>query len=118
MTGDTGRTQAGGRSLVGVGATVLLVVLLAVGYIVSGRASVEAHTYVHVMAGLLWTGTDLFIGAVLGPAIGGLDEEESAAVFTRLTPKTTFFLPAMALLTIAGGITLALRVQLFPNAQP
>lgn len=37
MTGDTARTQAGGRSLVGVGATVLLVVLLAVGYSVGER---------------------------------------------------------------------------------
>lgn len=81
-------------------------------------ASVQAHTYLHVMAGLLWTGTDLFLGAILGPVIGGLDEEESAAVFTRLTPKTAFFLPAMALVTIAGGITLAQRVGLFPNSAP
>lgn len=92
--------------------------LLALGYVLSGEASVEVHTYVHVMAGLLWTGTDLFIGAVLGPVIGGLDEEESAAVFTRLTPKTTFFLPAMALLTIGGGITLAQRLGYFPNSEP
>ena len=97
---------------------VVAVAVLATAYVVSGEASVTAHTYVHVMAGLLWTGTDLFMGAVLGPAIGGLDEEESAAVFTRLTPKTTFFLPAMALVTIASGITLAQRLGHFPNSEP
>ena len=97
---------------------VVAIAILATGYVTSGMASVEVHTYVHVMAGLLWTGTDLFIGAVLGPVLGGLDEEESAAVFTRLTPKTTFFLPAMALVTIAGGITLAQRLGHFPNSEP
>ena len=81
-------------------------------------ASVQNHTYVHVMSGVLWTGTDLFIGAILGPVIGGLDEEASAAVFERLTPKTAFFLPSMAFLTIATGIPLALRLGVFPNAGP
>ena len=97
---------------------VVAVSVLAVAYVSSGAASVTAHTYVHVLAGLLWTGTDLFMGAVLGPAIGGLDEEASAAVFTRLTPKTTFFLPSMAFVTIAGGITLAQRLGYFPNSEP
>jgi len=81
-------------------------------------ASIQHHTYVHVMSGVLWTGTDLFIGAILGPVIGGLDEEASAAVFERLTPKTAFFLPSMAFLTIATGIPLALRLGVFPNAGP
>lgn len=81
-------------------------------------ASLQMHTYVHVMAGVLWTGTDLFLGLVLGPVVGGLDDAESAAVFRRLTPKLSFFLPAMALVTIAGGITLAQRVGWFSNAAP
>ncbi|WP_073308440.1 hypothetical protein [Halobaculum gomorrense] len=94
---------------------VVAVPLLALGYAVTA-ASVQIHTYVHVMAGLLWTGTDIFIGAVLGPVIGGLDEEQSAAVFERLTPKTAFLLPALAFTTIAGGITLAQRLSVFPHA--
>ncbi|GAB3423475.1 hypothetical protein GCM10027435_29510 [Haloparvum alkalitolerans] len=91
--------------------------LAALGYALT-VASLQAHTYVHVMAGVLWTGFDLFIGAVLGPVVGGLDDETSAAVFQRLTPKTAFLLPALAVTTIAGGITLALRLNLFPNAEP
>lgn len=97
---------------------VVAVCVLLLAYVSSGAASITTHMYVHVMAGVLWTGTDLFMGAVLGPVTGGLEEQESAALFTRLTPKTTFFLPAMALLTIAGGITLSLRMGYFPNAEP
>jgi len=96
---------------------VLAVSLLALGYATT-VAPLRHHTYIHVMAGVLWTGTDLFIGAILGPVIGGLDEEASAAVFQRLTPKTAFFLPSMATLTIATGIPLALRLGVFPNAGP
>ncbi|WP_425433299.1 hypothetical protein [Haloarcula rubra] len=81
-------------------------------------ASVQHHTYVHVMAGVLWTGTDIFIGAILGPVVGSLDEQQSAAVFEKLTPKTAFFLPSMAFLTIASGLALALRLGVFTNPDP
>jgi len=88
---------------------VVLLPLAALGYAVT-VASVEQHTYVHVMAGVLWTGIDVFLGAVLGPVVGGLDDEQSAAVFQRLTPKTAFLLPSLAFVTIAGGITLTHRL--------
>jgi hypothetical protein len=99
-------------------AAVVVVAVGAFGY-ASTVASLEHHTYVHVLAGVLWTGIDVFMGAVLGPVVGGLDDEESAAVFRRLTPKTAFLLPSLAFVTIAGGITLALRIPgLFPHAEP
>jgi hypothetical protein len=95
------------------------VVAVALGALASTAVvSREIHTYVHVMAGVLWTGIDIFIGAVLGPVIGGLDEEQSAAVFERLTPKTSFLLPSLAFVTIASGIVLAQRVDAFPHAGP
>ncbi|CQR48813.1 hypothetical protein BN996_00261 [Haloferax massiliensis] len=96
---------------------IVAVSVVALGYAVT-VGSLQQHTFVHVMAGLLWTGTDLFMGAILGPVIGGLTDEQSAAVFERLTPKTAFFLPSMALVTIAGGITLAQRLGVFPHAEP
>ncbi|WP_425492952.1 hypothetical protein [Natrinema amylolyticum] len=94
---------------------VVAVPLAALGYALT-VATVQQHTYVHVMAGVLWTGIDLFMGAVLGPVIGGLDDEQSSAVFQRLTPKTAFLLPSLAFVTIAGGITLAQRIGIFPHA--
>ncbi|WP_435064194.1 hypothetical protein [Halobaculum sp. EA56] len=98
-------------------AAAVPVPLVALGYAVT-VASLQVHTYVHVMAGVLWTGIDLFIGAVLGPVVGGLDDEQSAAVFERLTPKTAFLLPSLAFVTIAAGITLARRIGAFPHAGP
>jgi len=98
-------------------AAVVALPLAALGYAVT-VASLQHHTYVHVMAGVLWTGIDIFIGAVLGPVVGGLDDEQSAAVFRRLTPKTAFLLPSLAFVTIAGGITLAQRLGVFPHAEP
>jgi hypothetical protein len=95
---------------------VMVVPLAALGYAVT-VGTLQQHTYVHVMAGILWTGFDLFIGAVLGPVIGGLDDDQSSAVFQRLTPKTAFLLPSLAFVTIAGGITLAQRIGMFPHAE-
>jgi hypothetical protein len=95
---------------------VVGVSLLALAYVTT-IGTREQHTYVHVMAGVLWTGIDLFMALVLGPVVGGLDLEERASFFQRLTPKTAFLLPTLATVTIAGGITLALRLEyLFSHA--
>lgn len=106
-----------GRANPAFAVAVVLIPLAALGYALT-VATVPHHTYVHVMAGLLWTGIDVFFGAVLGPVIGGLDDEKSSAVFQRLTPKLAFLLPMLALVTIAAGITLAQRLGLFPDAEP
>jgi hypothetical protein len=90
--------------------------LAAMGYVLTAPP-IQQHTYVHVMAGVLWTGIDVFLGAVLGPVVGGLDDDQSAAVFERLTPKTAFLLPSLAFVTIGGGITLAQRQGYFDGAE-
>ena len=50
-----------------VGAVAVPVVALAYALTV---APVVHHIYVHVMAGVLWTGIDLFMALVLGPVLG------------------------------------------------
>lgn len=80
--------------------------------------TIQHHTYVHVMAGVLWTGIDLFMALVFGPVLGSLAVSERASVFERFTPKMTFLMPTLALVTIFGGITLATRMGIFPNADP
>jgi len=96
-----------------VGAVVVPLAALAAALFAN---DLRALTYVHVMAGVLWTGIDLFIGAVLGPVLGGMDPEDRADFFGRFTPKMTFLMPALALVTIAGGITLALKIETFAYA--
>jgi hypothetical protein len=98
-------------------AGAVAVPVLALAYVVT-MGSIRQHIYLHVMAGVLWTGIDLFMAAVLGPVLGGLDVDTRADVFQRFTPKMTFLMPVLALVTIAGGITLALRMGYFPNADP
>ncbi|WP_368408675.1 hypothetical protein [Halorussus salilacus] len=98
-------------------AGVLAVPLLALVYGVT-VGSYRHLTYVHVMAGVMWTGVDLFMGLVLGPVIGGLAVKQRAQVFQRLTPKTTFLMPSLAFVTIFGGVTLAQRLGKFPHADP
>ena len=95
----------------------VVVPLVALAYALTG-ASREIHTFVHVMAGVLWTGFDLFMALVLGPVLGGLSVDERASVFERFTPKMTFLMPTLALVTIAAGITLLMRLWSFPAADP
>ena len=96
----------------GAGA-VLIPVTLFVAAVLFG--TVQQLTYVHVMAGVLWTGIDLFMAMVLGPVLGGLDVEERAAVFQRFTPKMTFLMPTLAFTTIFGGMVLAAQMGLLPG---
>jgi hypothetical protein len=120
MSTGTVRGTVGGMAQRANPAFTLAVVLLSVtalGYALT-VASLRHHTYVHVMAGVLWTGIDLFMGAVLGPVVGGLDDDSAAAVFERLTPKTAFLLPSLAFVTIASGLVLAQDIGVFPHSGP
>jgi hypothetical protein len=98
-------------------AAVVVLPLLALVYATT-MGSLQAHTYVHVMAGVLWTGIDVFMALVLGPVLGGLSVEERASWFETFTPKMTFLMPTLATVTIFGGITLATRLGVFPNPGP
>ena len=80
--------------------------------------TIQIHTYVHVMAGVLWTGIDVFMALVVGPVLGALSVEERASWFETFTPKMAFLMPTLATVTIFGGITLAVRIGVFPNAGP
>lgn len=79
---------------------------------------VESLKYVHVLTGVLWTGIDVYMGFVVGPVIGGLEPEERAAVFQRLTPKMTFLMPSLAAVTITGGVYLSMDIGVFTFSNP
>lgn len=63
--------------------------------------------FVHVMAGLLWTGIDLFLGFVLGPVLRQVDVSVRRAVALQLTPRTLFLMPTLAFITGTSGWFLA-----------
>lgn len=62
--------------------------------------------YTHVAAGAVWFGFALLFPAVVGPALGGLDEDDAIAVTTQLTPKLVFFIFGFSLTTVLSGTAL------------
>lgn len=84
---------------------VALSLAVMIGVIASG--SLLALNFLHVAAGLLWTGIDLFMGFVVGPALRRTPFEVRRAVMTQLTPRTMFILPTLAILTGTTGWYLA-----------
>jgi uncharacterized membrane protein len=63
--------------------------------------------FVHVFCGLLWTGIDLFMGFLLGPILRVVDLPARKAVLLRLTPRTLFLMPTLAIITGTTGWYLA-----------
>ncbi|MGA8614796.1 MAG: hypothetical protein WB760_24615 [Xanthobacteraceae bacterium] len=59
--------------------------------------------FVHVFCGLLWTGIDLFMGFMLGPILRAVDISARRAVLLRLTPRTLFLMPTLAIITGTTG---------------
>lgn len=66
--------------------------------------------FVHVMAGVLWTGSDLFLGFVFGPIMRRLPPPARRAVVLRLMPKTLFLLPTLSIITTTAGWFLAVQL--------
>lgn len=59
--------------------------------------------FVHVFCGLLWSGIDLFMGFMLGPILRKVDIAARKAVLLRLTPRTLFLMPTLAIITGTTG---------------
>lgn len=84
---------------------VALALAVMAGVIVSGN--LWALNFLHVAAGVLWTGIDLFMGFVVGPALSRAPFEARRAIMVQLTPRTMFILPALAIMTGTTGWYLA-----------
>jgi hypothetical protein len=63
--------------------------------------------FVHVFSSLLWTGIDLFMGFVLGPILRRTDISVRREVMRRLTPRTLFLMPTIAIISGTTGWFLA-----------
>jgi hypothetical protein len=69
--------------------------------------SVPVLNWVHVLAGVLWTGADLFLGFIVGPVMRRLEPPHRAAVIAYLVPKTLLYFPIVSLTTSTAGWFLA-----------
>ena len=62
-----------------------------------------ALNFVHVMAGVMWTGIDLFMGFVIGPIMRRLPLPARRAMICRLMPRMLFLMPTLAIITGTAG---------------
>lgn len=63
--------------------------------------------FMHVFAGVLWTGIDLFMGFIVGPVLRQVPIAARREVLLRLVPRTLFLMPTLAILTGTTGWYLA-----------
>ncbi len=84
---------------VGIAIAAMIVIIV--------RGDLFALNFLHVGCGLLWTGIDLFMGFVVGPALRRVPFEARRQIMTQLTPRTMFILPTLAIVTGTTGWYLA-----------
>lgn len=66
--------------------------------------------FIHVFSSLLWTGIDLFMGFVLGPILRRVDISVRREIARRLTPRTLFIMPTIAIISGTTGWFLAAQL--------
>ncbi len=74
--------------------------------------------FVHVVAGLLWTGIDLFLAFVIGPILRRLDIDARRAFTAGLLPRTLFLMPTLAIIAPTAGWYLAVQSGYLELAWP
>ncbi len=74
--------------------------------------------FVPVVAGLLWTGIDLFMGFVIGPILRRLDFATRRAIISRLMPKMIFIMTPLGIIAPTAGWFLAVELGYLDLAFP
>jgi hypothetical protein len=74
--------------------------------------------FVHVMAGVLWTGIDLFMGFVIGPVLRGVSLDTRRAMIAGIIPRTLILMPTLSTVTSTAGWFLAVRMGFLDIGYP
>ncbi len=74
--------------------------------------------YVHVFTAILWTGTDLFMGFILGPILRRVSLPARREIVVRLMPRMVFYMPTVSIVTTTAGFYLAFWMGLFRMPAP
>ncbi|MDA1349143.1 MAG: hypothetical protein O3A47_09825 [Chloroflexi bacterium] len=69
----------------------------------------------HILSGVVWAGSAIFLAAILEPRLRTLGPEVQGRVMAALAPVLGPVLGTSALLTIAFGLTLVIRLKRFDN---
>jgi hypothetical protein len=74
--------------------------------------------FVHVMAGCLWTGIDLFMGFVIGPVLRRVSFDTRRAMVAGIIPRTLILMPTLSIITSTAGWFLAVRLGFLDLGYP
>jgi hypothetical protein len=74
--------------------------------------------FVHVMAGALWTGIDLFMGFIVGPVLRGVSVDTRKAIMGGIIPRTLILMPTLSTITSTVGWFLAVRLGFLDLGYP
>jgi uncharacterized membrane protein len=74
--------------------------------------------FVHVMAGVLWTGIDLFMGFVVGPVLRRVCVDTRRAMIAGIIPRTLVLMPTLSAITSTSGWFLAVRMDYLDLGYP
>lgn len=74
--------------------------------------------FIHVMCGVMWTGIDIFVGFVLGPALRQIEVPARRAIAVKLIPRMLFLMPSLAIITGMAGYVLAKRLGFLEIGYP
>jgi hypothetical protein len=81
-------------------------------------SSVWFLNFVHVMAGTLWTGIDLFMGFVVGPVLRRVSFDTRRAMVAGIIPRTLILMPTLSTITSTAGWFLAVRLGFLDLGYP
>ncbi len=99
-------------------------------YIIAAVAALAAMTvailgsslwflnFVHVLAGALWTGIDLFMGFVIGPVLRRVSLDTRRAMIAGIIPRTLILMPTLSAITSTAGWFLAVRLGFLDLGYP
>jgi uncharacterized membrane protein len=74
--------------------------------------------FVHVMAGSLWTGIDLFMGFVIGPVLRKVTLDTRRAMIAGIIPRTLVLMPTLSAITSTAGWFLGVRLGFLDLGYP
>ncbi len=74
--------------------------------------------YVHVFTAILWTGTDIFMGFILGPILRRVSLPARREIVVRLMPRMVFYMPTVSGVTTTAGFYLAAWMGFFRMPAP
>lgn len=82
------------------------------------RHDIFLLNWIHVLSGALWTGADLFMGFILGPALRMMDMRARTALIAYFVPRTLLYFPMVSLTAGTTGWFLVDWLGYITSASP